>query len=172
MSERFEVSGDEHGLVRLFMVDIPPEEVSAFDPAPALGVEKLDPEQVEMFPLTDLKGLGLSGYMREGLGIAEEEIDNARLDALKGVVLIIRSAAFGGAAVMLAPKAPLRWIGTYREQTAPVRFEQLPGGAAEVEAAPEPPAEKRPSDAAMSGRVATVALIVIFALTAIVVWIA
>lgn len=172
MSERFEVRGDEHGLVRLFLVDIPPGEVDGFDPAAALGIEKLDPGQIEVFPLTDLKGLGLSGYMREGLGIAEEEIDAARLDALEGVVFVLRSAAFEGATLTLAPRAPLRWIGTYREETAPVSFERLPDASARGAVAPEEPAEKRPSDAAMSGRVAMVALLIIFALTALVLWIA
>jgi len=171
MSERFDVAADERGLVRVFTVDIAPAEIDAFDPASALGVETLDTAQVEVFPLSDLRGLGLSGYMREGLGIAESEIDAARLDALEGVVLILRSAAFGGAEVTVTPQSPLRWIGTYREETAPVRFEPLPDASARGAATPDD-APKRPSDAAMSGRVAGIPLLVIFALTAIVVWIA
>lgn len=171
MSERFEVKAEERGLVRLFAVDVPPAELDAFDAASALGVEMLDPEQVEVFALADLKGVGLSGYMREGLGIAADEIDAARLDAFEGVVMVLRSAALGGTEVTLTPQATLRWIGTYREETAPVTFEPLPGASARGAATTEAPA-KRPSDAAMSGRVASIALLVIFALTAIVVWIA
>lgn len=171
MSERFEIEEGERGLVRLFTVDIPRAEIDAFDPAEALGAPALDPDQTELFPLSDLRGLGLSGYMREGLGIAEEEIDASRLDALEGVVLVVRSAAFGGASATLTVQTPLRWIGTYREETAPVKFEPLPAGRTQEAAAPDPPA-KRPSDAAMSGRVASVALLVIFALTALVIWIA
>ncbi len=122
--------------------------------------------------MSDLKGLGLSGYMREGLGIAEDEIDAARLDALEGVLLVLRSGAFEGATLTLKPRAPLRWIGTYREEIAPVRFERLPDASVWGAVAPEEPVEKRPSDAAMSGRVAMVALLIIFTMTALVVWIA
>lgn len=37
---------------------------------------------------------------------------------------------------------------------------------------PEPPPRPRPSDAAISGRVATAALVVIFALVGLMIWIA
>jgi hypothetical protein len=171
MSETFHVKSTEHGLVRLFAVDLPPEKIESFDVAEALGVKALDPAQVELFAVSDLTGLGLSGYLNEGLGIAREELDSARLDALTGCVLIVRSAAFQGQSVKLSPKAPLRWVGTYPEESAPVKFEPLPSAAA-LGDVPPPTSKKRSSDAAMSGRVAMIALLVIFALTALVVWLA
>ncbi|WP_371225693.1 hypothetical protein [Roseovarius sp. 2305UL8-3] len=170
MSERFEINATERGIVRVFTVDLPEEEIEQFDPASALGVTSLDPQYAELFPVSDLKGVGLSGYMTEGLGIAEDELDKARLDALKGHVLIVLSAAFAGEAVTLTPKAPLRWIGTYTEERAPVQFEPLPDAAAQGQITPQ--GKKAPSDAAMSGRVATLALLVIFVLTGIMIWIA
>ncbi len=170
MSERFEISATERGIVRVFKVDLSEDQIESFDPAPSLGVASLEPQYTELFPVSDLKGVGLSGYMSEGLGIADAELDKARLDALKGHVLIVLSAAFGGEALTLTPKAPLRWIGTYTEERAPVQFEPLPDAAAQGQIAPD--GRKRPSDAAMSGRVAMIALLVIFALTGLMIWIA
>lgn len=180
MTERFEIKAHEHGVVRLFAVDLPAAEVDGFatpgaDGWPlrdALGADTLDPDEIEVFPVSDLTGLGLPGYMIEGLGIAEADVaeDRARLDALKGHVAVVRSRAFGGVAQEITPRAPLRWIGTYVEERAPVQFSPLPDEAARG-AAPAP--ERRaPSQAAMSGRVAMLALLVIFALVAVMVWIA
>lgn len=172
MSETFDVKSTEHGLVRLFAVDLPPEKIESFDAEDALGVKALDHAHVELFAISDLTGLGLSGYMNEGLGISRDDLDSARLDALTGFVLIVRSAAFRGQETTLTTKAPLRWIGTYPEESAPVKFEPLPSAAALGDVPPPPITRKRPSDAAMSGRVAMIALLVIFALTALVIWLA
>ena len=114
----------------------------------------------------------LSGYMIEGLGVAEAEIaaDKPQLDALKGHVLIVLSRAFSGHEQTVSPQAPLRWIGTWAEETAPVEFEPLPSG--DTEGAVNTKTRSRPSDAAMSGRVATITLLVLFALVGVMVWIA
>lgn len=175
MSDQFEVTASERGLVRLFALDLPAEEVEKLreaDLAAMLGVARLDLDQVDLFSSSDLTGLGLTGYMTEGLGIPEEELapDRARLDALTGHLMVVRSAAFQGEAVTLAPRAPLRWIGTYAEAHSPVQFEELPSAAAEAQAAPPP--RKTPSDAAMSGRVAMVALLVIALLVLVMVLVA
>lgn len=136
MSDTFQVTTSERGLIRLFSIDLPPEEIDklrAPDLARSLGVETLDIDQVDLFSVSDLKGLGLVGYMTEGLGIAEADLadDRTRLEALKGPVLIVRSAAFKGQYAVLTSKAPLRWIGTYPEEQAQVKFEPLPDAAAQ-----------------------------------------
>ena len=186
MSERFEISAGERGVVRLFAVDLPPEQIEAFaepdyeanaDDPPwplkdALGAEHLDADFIELFPIGDLKGVGLPGYMTEGLGIAEKDVkaDRARLEAMGGHVLIVLSAAFGGVEQTIKPRAPLRWIGTYVEESAPVQFRPLPSESAtgEVNTA----GAKRPSDAAISGRVAIAVLIFLAVLVGLMVWIA
>ena len=186
MSDRFDVKENEHGLVRLFSVDLPPTEIKAFQerdfdgeddnpPWPlkeALGATYLDEDFTELFPVSDLTGLGLPGYMIEGLGIAEKDIaeDQARLSAIKGYVLIVTSKAFGGVAQTLHPRAPLKWIGTYAEESAPVTFEPLPSEAAQGNVNME--TKPGPSNAAMSGRVAMVALLVLALLVALMIWIA
>ena len=183
MSDQFEISANEAGVIRLFLLDLPAGQIDRFRdgdpdadvPTPletALGCSGLDLEFVEVFPVSNLAGLGLAGYLVDGLGVAESDIvdDRAGLDDIDGVVVVILSNAFGGLPHIVTPQAPLRWIATYVEERAPVEFQPLPSQSAKGQAAG--PAKSRPSDAAMSGRVAMVALLVLFALTAIMVWIA
>jgi len=184
MSDRFEIKANEHGVVRLFTVDTSAEppmmsierdwEADAEDPPwplrDALGVEYLDSDFIELFDVEDLEGVGLPQYMIDGLGVSEADVagDRARLEAINGLVLVVLSSAFGGHAGTLTPKSPLRWIGTYTEDRAPVSFKPLPSESATGTTAGKPP----PSDAAMSGRVASIALLVLFLLVAVVIWVA
>lgn len=179
MSERFDVKENEHGVVRLFTVDLPEGELDDFaeakgdGPSPlqeALGVEELNTDFVELFPVSRLEGLGLPGYMIDGLGIAEADVneDRARLESIQGPVLVLLSSAFDGKAQTLTPKSPLRWVGTYTEERAAVSFKPLPSDSAKGTTGGKPP----PSDAAMSGRVASIALLVLFLLVAVVIWVA
>lgn len=157
---RMEVKSTERGLIRLFAVDLPPEDASAFNTRrfdqdgeqiswplwDALEPAYLDEDFIEYFDVDDLEEMGLTGYMTEGLGIATEDVaqDAARLSAIKGHVLIVLSAAFDGVAQTLTPRTPLRWIGTYREEKAPVSFQPLPTKAAEGIVAPEVPKQTNP----------------------------
>ena len=47
----------------------------------ALGKAPDDPSRVEVFPVSNLEGLGLAGYLIEGCGVAESQIapDRSRL---------------------------------------------------------------------------------------------
>ena len=152
MSERMEISAHETGLVRVFAVDLPDGKIESFA-APgdggwplreALGARTLDPDRVEVFPAKNLEGLGLTGYLTEGLGVDPQELNGVRgrLDAVDGPIAIVTSAAFQREAQTLAPQAPLRHLGTFREAGAPVRFDPLPAGGASGEASgtPETPA--------------------------------
>lgn len=175
MSDQFQVTTSEQGLIRLFALDLPSDEVAGLreaELARLLGVENIDVDQIDLFSTDDLQGLGLVGYMAEGLGIAPEDLeeDRARLEALKGHLLIVRSAAFKGQYALLTAQAPLRWIGTYPEATSAIKFEPLPSEAAKGNVTPD--AKQRPSNAAMSGRVAMVVLIFLVAFTGALVWVA
>lgn len=152
---RMEVKASEHGQIRLFTVDLPPDEVASFSTPEdetgwplqdALGATRLDEDFVELFDVADLEELGLTGYMTEGLGIAETEVrqDAPRLNAINGHVLILFSSAFAGIAQTLTPRAPLRWIGTYSEQKAPVTFEPLPAKTASGTVVPDGSAPNNP----------------------------
>ena len=138
---------DRHG-VRLFTATLTPDELQrdkARLAAELLGDKDLDPAFVEIFDLADLSGVGLSGYLTEGLGIPETAVtDRARLDLLKGPVLILLSKALHGREVTLTPDRRLTLVGTYAEDRPPVHFEPLPTTAAEGRLVPELPPDRTP----------------------------
>lgn len=178
MSDRIEIKPTEAGVVRVFDVDLTAEEAGPFNRRngtwplkDALGADVLDPERVDLFRIEDLEGVGLAGYLSDGMGVAAADLEDHRaaLDRLSGMVLVVGSRAFGGVAQVLRPRAPLHLVATFNEHTPPVSFEALPDESAKPDSTPK----KAPaSDAAMSGRVATIALLVLFLLTAVVIWIA
>lgn len=165
---------NETGLIRLYEINLLASELLAFKDAnqtdddetrwplkDALGARFLDSDFIEVFDVADLAELGLAGYLTTGNGVSIDAIEpyRERLDAVTGTVLMVASSAFGGFEQTLSPKPPLRHIATFQEEGAPVTFKSLPN--------PDPqgvmtgtPAKKAPSDAAMGGRVATVALLV------------
>lgn len=139
MSERIEITSASRGQVWVFAVDIDATEIKTFTAkngdwpmARALGVETLETEHVEVFPVTDLEGVGLVGYLEQGLGVAEDQLDGlrARLDGIKGVVMVLTARAFGNDTVVLTPSAPLRLVASFSEDRPPVQFEPLPSDAA------------------------------------------
>lgn len=137
----------------------------------ALGATTLDPAQVDIVDVAELGALGLSGYLAAGMGVAE--MDALALAGVQGPVALIRSAAFRDEAQVLRVPAGAALVGVYDEATGKPATGDLVSEAAELSVSPEPEeAPRRPSDAAMSGRVATVALLVLFALVVVMVWIA
>ena len=149
MSGKMDIPASEVGVVRLFAVDLDADALKAFGRrngswpvADALGIEALAADQVELFPASDLTGVGLARYLEDGFGVAPAELEGmrARLDALTDGVLIVRSRAFGGEAVTLRPRAPLRHIATFREERPPLQFEPLPSASAQGVISPATPA--------------------------------
>jgi len=133
------IKGSEHGVVRLFAVDLPPEEARRFDQRngtwplrASLGADWLDPDHLVYFDIGDLEGVGLTDYLTEGHGISVEELAPLRqmLDQMTGHALIVTSQAFGGRDQTITPRAPLRHVATLHEDRPPVIFEHLPSDAA------------------------------------------
>jgi hypothetical protein len=106
-----------------------------------LGDADLDPSYVEIFDLADLSGVGLPVYLGEGMGVPDTALaaDRARLDALTGPVLILRSKALHGREVTLTLDPRLALVATYAEEHPPVHFESLPTAAAAGTLSPTPP---------------------------------
>lgn len=115
------VRAGETGIVRLFSLNMRPEQARFLQEpgaaAQALGVAELDPEQVDIFEVSDLEDLGLEGYLAEGAGIPADRIarDRDRLRALTGWVMAVRSRAFGGKPTELKPAKTLDLIGVFAE---------------------------------------------------------
>lgn len=164
MTATLTIPAEEQRTIRLFAVNLTEAQVAALlrdhAPPPAapgdlpetpaaatlLGWPALDTRHAELFAIRDLSGLGLPGYLTEGLGLDEADIapDRARLAALEGHALILLSRAFGGAAVTLDIPPALTLIGTYHEKTTPVLFQPLPGtaGQGRLTGAPSAPEDK------------------------------
>jgi len=178
MTGSIDIPNNESGVIRLFALSMTDDEAKALkdDPAAvnaALGAE-VDTEQVEVFPISDLEGVGLVGYLAEGNAVPDDQLapDRAKLDKLGGWVLIVFSRAFGDRAMTLTPSPALTLIGTYGEVRTDWRAtKSVEAESAQPYSAPPETVRKKPSDAAMSGRIAMLALLVLGALTAVVIWI-
>jgi hypothetical protein len=130
---QIDVPARDTGRIYLFALNLTPEEVAplieppenpAFAPVTRptaaasdtlLGVAGLDAQEMELFPVRDLEGVGLGDYLVDGHGMPETQVapDRGRLAALDGHVLLVYSEAFRGAAATLSPSADLTHIGTY-----------------------------------------------------------
>lgn len=87
----------------------------------------------EIFPVSDLTGVGLPTYLTDGFTVPADEIanDRGRLDALDGYVLIVFSSAFEGASASLTFGADLTLIGTYGEARAKMAATTIESSAAQ-----------------------------------------
>ncbi|MBC6408349.1 MAG: hypothetical protein GDA40_09680 [Rhodobacteraceae bacterium] len=128
-----EVPQNERGQLRVFAVNLTPEEVRPLllpeDPAhpepisrpkaeaaaTLFGTDPLDPMSIELFALSGLDGVELPRYLIDGHGIPQEQItpDRARLAALEGYAMIVLSDVFRTRPARIALGAALTLIGTY-----------------------------------------------------------
>ncbi|MEL7012822.1 MAG: hypothetical protein AAFO72_06035 [Pseudomonadota bacterium] len=172
------VTSGEHGVVRVFSlgyrVSMELQHFEAVDKlAQALGIDQLKPEDVQIVDLSAVSDMGLSGFLTEAYGVAEEQMVPLAesLNALQGHVAVLRSGAFDGAALTLPVSDDVRLVATLHEprMSAPApmpNFQSARGTA-------NGPKERKPlSDKAMSGRIAMYALLAVFAFTIMFVWIA
>jgi len=175
----------------VFSVDLPAAEIPAFQHETktgngqtnwplrdALGLKEavLDPEHIELFEAKTIAEYGLARYLTEANGMSEASVapDADRLDALSGHVLLVFSRGLPEGFTGLHPRDPVHFVGCYTEEKAqdpglPLHSETAQGQSYHPPAAPR---SKPVSDAAMSGRIATLALLVLFAIAAIMVWVA
>lgn len=161
MNAPIDIPRDEHGIVRVFTLTIEAGGLGALR-APgalesALGVAGIDPEYVELFPVSDLAGVGLATYLIDGCGVPPEQIepDRDRLEAITGHVMVVLSRAFGGRAVTLTPAAQLTLAGHYSETPTDWRAD---GPIETASARPTAPAHAstRPSPRAARARASRV----------------
>ena len=140
--------------------------------AQMLGVADLDRAQVELIHAEDFAEYGILHYLHDGHGFPMDALqpDEAALAALYGPVLLVFRAALPAGLGQIAPTSPLHLIGRYDEEPlpAPIAMEPSPAPDAEVIAV----SRKKPSDAAMSGRVATMVLVFLVLFCVAFVWMA
>ncbi|MCD9148180.1 hypothetical protein [Pseudophaeobacter flagellatus] len=121
MQTTLHIPASERGVIRVFDLQMPPEQAQFLrEPgalAQVLGIAEIDLTHVEIFPVSDLEELGLPGYLTQGCGVPQAEIapDLAALRTLSGYVLLLRSRAFGGTATRLTPADQIRLVASYGE---------------------------------------------------------
>lgn len=141
---------------------LPPQDIER-----ALGAESLDHAHVEQIAAADLTGVGLSGYLTEGLGLPTADVaplreQLGRLDH----ALLVHSRAFGGLAHSLIVTPPLRHLASLSQPDTPITLKPLQSDSARgVLGGPEGPApEPRRSSARRFALVLLVATLLIFLL--------
>ncbi|MEM9350844.1 MAG: hypothetical protein AAGA47_11320 [Pseudomonadota bacterium] len=123
----------------------------------ALGADSLDHDYIEVFPLKNLEGVGLMGYLLEGHDAVEVDVnqDKQKLSALGGWVMVVLSKAFDGKARELSVDPRLTLIGSYRQEGIDWTPVKVTTEAAEPGKGPKKPM----SDARISGMVAMAVLL-------------
>jgi len=122
MVDVIEIPKGARDQVLVFALDMPTEQARFLREedgalAQVLGIAELDMEQAEIFPVEDLEGLGLLGYLREGLGVSEADLSEhgMALDGIAGWVLVLRARAFDGAETRLTPANSLTLVARLGE---------------------------------------------------------
>ncbi len=134
MRDPMQAGEGEAGLVRVFAIDAPPGEAARWRepeggdwPLPrALGLDRLDPEGVQVLRPAELGEIGLSGLLAAGHGVDEAQLadERERLDSETALVAVIRSSAIAGPAE-LRPGPPLRLLGVFSEPSVAVSLSDM-----------------------------------------------
>lgn len=174
------VVASERGKLRVFALARSADEARKLSEQPGaiaklLGIASLDEDFAEILPVENVADIGLARYLQEGYDVPENALadDRLRLDALRDRVLIVLSMAFRDAPATLEPAPGVTLIGCYpTKETDWTPREAVASESAKPFTAPSSTVRKPQSDAAMSGRIAAVTLLVLALLTWLVVWVA
>ncbi len=157
------VPADASETVWVFALDLPPAEAEAVvEGGPGsdwplkelMGAGSLRARHIEAFPASDLAGVGLPGYLVEGLGIDVQDVeqDRVKLEASDRHIVIASARAFDGEEQRLSPRLPLRHLGTYSQIQTEQRLVPLPGAKSEAEIPPTPGVAPAPQVTPRGGR--------------------
>lgn len=184
------IPANDHGALRVFALTdlraLLPEGVEAAKTQAGLQRlfgAKLNPDFVDVVMLDDLAGMRLSDYIATGYDMAPDLVDQRAVDAISGTALLVLSRASGGQEMTLTLAPGVTHVTTY----APfARIAPSPALTNEsAKSPPEAPSEpagdtqsdtqtaKPPlSDARIGGMIATYALLGLFALVGLMIWVA
>ncbi|MEP4196651.1 MAG: hypothetical protein ABJL99_13560 [Aliishimia sp.] len=181
MTQTITIPAHEGNAIRVFAINLSFEDIADALATPEtqvklvadlLGASLDAPKQAEIIAIEDLEGLGLTGFLREGPGIPEDMLAPhvSRLDALMGHILLLYPNAFLSE-VTLNIGPDLTFIADLKTDAPDWSDARILESEAATTPAPRA-GKKKPSDAAMSGRIATYALLVLGLLTWLMIWIA
>ncbi|WP_368186247.1 hypothetical protein [Aestuariibius sp. HNIBRBA575] len=170
--------------VWVFAIDLPDTAIAAFQAetysdhgelrdwplCDALGLDWLDHDFIEVFEAQTMQEYGFARYLTEANGLDEDAVgaDADQLNALTGHVLLVFSDAVRSKT--LSPKPPLRLIGHYPDANPIAPMDKLYAKSAQGNLSK--PAKKVKSDAAIGGKIALYAMIVMFAIVGMMIWVA
>ena len=167
------VPDSDHGKIRVFSVAAPlaglnDRSVEAL--VGTFGNAPLSPDFVDVVDLDVLGEMTLLDYIAEGYDIEPDAADIAVLSELTGTVVLIMSRAHEGMEITFALADGVRHVTTLGRGARMTVAAGLESKAAKgvIDGAKGKPPK---SDARIGGMVATVALLVMFALVGLMVWI-
>lgn len=169
------IPANDHGAIYVLELNRPAPEGLAEKTDAAmmavLGPVLVNTDYVDAILLGMLDDITLPDLIRNGYDMPVSAQDAETMRGLFGTVVLVMSAAFGGEAATIDLPADVRLVTTLREPAQmnapqPIVTESAKGVITQQSG------KKRPSEAAMSGRIATIALIGMFLLVAIMIWIA
>jgi hypothetical protein len=168
-----EIPANDHGYIRVFATDMElPSEVTDKSPQALLDLlgADLDPTYVDIVRISDLGEMKLTDYIAEGYDMKADTVDKATVDGISGYAILILSRATGDQAVTLNLAPGISHVTTYSPTARMTPPEPLPDASAKgnLDTAPV----KAPkSDARVGGMIATYALIIMFVLVGLMVWV-
>ncbi len=140
---------EEHGAVRVFAASAGAPGWAEVDSADwalpgALGVSALAAEDVQVFATGDLAQMRLGEFLAQGYGIGPDQIDHAALDAVEGMLAVVRSAAFTDTPVTLKLAPGVELVGLFTEpgaRTVMGKMGDYESARPRAETAKSPPAD-------------------------------
>lgn len=182
MSTILTVPANEHGRLRIFNFSPKQGEMDFLKPqdvidgaaiAQLLACEPLDGSHIDLFRISDLDDMPLSGFLAQGAGVAETVLapERASLDALEGAVLILYSGAFSGRATTLVPVDRMTPVTVLREDQAEINFQPLDSKSAQGQiTAPSQPTSHTRSHPHLTLLMALLALPVVVLIIGSILW--
>ena len=167
------IPANDHGQIRVFATDAPlPQEILEKKPDGMLALfgAPLNPDFVDIVRIGDLNGMALTRYIAEGYDMAPDLVDAATVDRINGYAVLVLSRATAGQETELHPGFGLRHVTTYSATTDFSVSDPIPSEAAKGTLA-GPDTKPAKSNARMSGMVATFALLAMFVLVGVMIWI-
>ncbi|AGI65967.1 hypothetical protein OAN307_c02000 [Octadecabacter antarcticus 307] len=175
MIDSSKISANEHGVLRIFAISstfLKTGETLRLDQiCAALGVDQLAEADVQQIWNHAIDDMSLVDFLRRAYDANKDDIaaqlpSLEAMDQMPFLLVLIRSSGFVNRPVEIRLTSDvMNHVATLREPGATITFEPLPDESAKGTLS-DAPQKKPASDAAMSGRVATVALLVM----ALLVW--
>lgn len=168
------IPNTDHGKIRVFSVsgaaaDLFTNKIEGL--VACFGSAPLNPDFVDIIKLDDLGEMTLIDYINEGYDVELDAADRAALSKTDNIVVLIMSRAHEGAEVELVLGDSVRHLTTLGRGARMTVAASLESDAA-TGVTSGPQGGKPPkSDARIGGMVATLALLIMFALVAVMVWV-